>query len=298
MVSSKKIKKGSEILDALASIQAIRTIPTVLHQILAEISNPDVEIRKIAVLIMKDQALTVGVLRLVNSTLYFPARKVTSLKHAIILLGLKKIRDIVLTTVLINHFNLSKATVPQNYFWEHALGCAKGAALLEKKSDYPADDVYYVAGLVHDIGELIWAQYFPDEFKFVYNHANEKSINLFEGENELFGITHCDLGEKLAMMWKFPPYLIQTIKYHHSPELAQHDQKLVATVNLSDIFTRLLGLNYGIYEAMMISLDELPSFKILQKNCNDYAGRDWKRFSMELTDQFQIITESVKKIFE
>lgn len=297
MEITKNIKSGSEILRELDSVRELQTIPTILNKVLQEISDPNADINKIANLIMNDPVLTASILKLVNSSYFTLYKKVNSIHHGIILLGLKKIRDVVLTTVLLDHFHVDSSILDCTHFWSHALGCAKGASLLEPANNSITADIFYVAGLVHDIGELILAQYFPNEFRVIYQTAKRESVELFQIEKEIWGITHCDIGEKFAIQWNFPVPIINAIKFHHSPEEAGDDQLIAAVINLSDLFARLLGLNYGINESLLISIEEQTSFKILKKYVDTLENVDWERFSMELTEQSKQIIESVETYF-
>ena len=292
------IKSGTDILNELESIRELQTIPTTINKILQEISDPNANMDKIANLIMNDQVLTVGVLKLVNSSYFALSKKITSLRHGIVLLGLKKIRDVVLTTVLLDHFHIDSSILNRNYFWSHALGCAKGASFLEPANNNVSSDMFYVAGLIHDIGELILAQYFPNEFRLVYETAHNNSCDLYQTEKEILGITHCEIGEKFAIRWNFPTPIINAIKYHHFPEEAGGDQLIAAVINLSDLFARLLGLNYGINESLLISIAEQPGFKILKEYNNSLENEDWERFSLDLTEQYKQIIESVNNYFK
>jgi HD-like signal output (HDOD) protein len=292
------IKSGTDILNELESIRELQTIPTTINKILQEISDPNANMDKIANLIMNDQVLTVGVMKLVNSSYFALSKKITSLRHGIVLLGLKKIRDIVLTTIMLDHFHIDSSILNRNHFWSHALGCAKGTSFLEPANNKISSDMFYVAGLIHDIGELILAQYFPDEFRLIYETAQHESVDLFQTEKEILGITHCDIGEKFAIRWNFPTPIINAIKYHHFPEQAGGDQLIAAVINLSDLFARLLGLNYGINESLLVSIAEQPGYKILKEYNDSLENEDWERFSLDLTEQYKQIIESVENYFK
>ncbi len=298
MATSPQIAKRTEILEALEYIESLQTIPVTMNQIMQKLSDPNADIQEIAEFLLHDQVLTAKVLRLVNSPFVGLPREIKSLKQAIILLGLRRIRDLVFTTLTIQHFRLNSTTLTANHFWSHALGCAKGAVLLDPSKEYPRNDAYYVAGLLHDIGELILAQYFQNEFDQVYKYASENSMSLYLAEDHILGINHCEIGARLAEKWRFPATMVQVIRNHHTPELAETDSLIISIISLSDILTRLLGLNYGVYEAIMVSIKELPSFSVLRNHYHAISDLDWERFSMELMDQFQQIALSVRRYFQ
>ena len=271
MSSAIELKTAPEILEFLDSADSLHTVPIVLNKTIQALSNPEADLQEIADLVMKDPILTAKILRLVNSPFIGLPREITSLKQAIVFLGLKRIRDIVLTTATMENFPLSSSTISINKFWAHALGCAKGASLLNVEKKFPDSDTFFIAGLLHDIGEVAFAQFFPNEFSFVYEEAKIIGGSLYKVEKDLIGITHCDIGAKLAESWNFPPYVIDAIQYHHSPELAEENEFLVAVINLADVFARLLGLNYGINEQFVLSIQKEYSFQVLLKHFDYFA---------------------------
>ncbi len=297
MALAEKALRTSDILHALEHADELRTIPTVLQKILAQITEPEASIEEIADLVVKDSVLSAKVLQLANSPYIGLSREICSLKQAIVLLGMRRIRNLVLTTLLIQQFPLRGVELPPWHFWAHALGTAQGASLLNLEKNRFTDELYYTAGLLHDIGEIALAQYFPDEFSFVYQMACEKQMGLYQAEMEVLGISHCEIGALLAEKWSFPEPLREVLAFHHTPERAENFPVLVAAVNFTDIFTQMYGLNYGIYQPMMISVEQLKSFQILKANHPEAMARDWEAFSLELMDRFQKIAESVKGLF-
>jgi len=298
METEKRTLSGSDLLQALDQVEELKTVPTLLQKILSELLKPDADLDEIARLVLQDSVLSAKVLRLVNSPYIGLSREITSLKQAIVLLGMKRIRNLVLTTFLIQQFPLRNVELPAWHFWAHALGTAQCAAFLNLHSEETSSEMYYLAGLLHDIGEIVLAQYFPEEFGFVYQFARQAPMGLYQAEKEILGITHCELGATLAERWGFPEPVRNVIASHHTPDRAKDDPLLVAAVHLSDLFTKLYGLNYNIFEPMMLSIREVPSFQMLSSHYPDAMERDWEAFSLELMDRFQKISFSVKQMFE
>lgn len=298
MGTAKQILAGAELMQAVEKIEELRTVPTVLQKILSELMNPEANLEEIARLVMQDSVLSAKVLRLVNSPFIGLSREITSLKQAIVLLGMKRIRNLVLTTFMIQQFPLRDGELPAWHFWAHALGTAQCTTFLNIQSDGLPGELYYLAGLLHDIGEIVLAQYFPEEFSFVYQFARQSQIGLYKAEKEILDVTHCEIGETLAERWGFPEAVRSVIAFHHRPEHAQKDVPLVAAVHISNLFTKVYGLNYNIYEPTLLSVKDVPSFKILSSHSPQAMERDWETFSLELMDRFQKISVSVKHMFE
>jgi|Deesub1362B_J571_1020462.scaffolds.fasta_scaffold03973_3 putative nucleotidyltransferase with HDIG domain len=297
MASGNVSTSPAGILGRLSTITELKTVPASLHRILQEASDPDADIAEVADVIMQDQVLASKVLRFVNSPYFGLVREVVTLKQAIVLLGLRRIRDIVLTTLLVEAFPLRDVTLPATTFWAHALGCAQAAVLLDPEQRYPVDDLYYLAGLLHDLGEVVLAQYFPEEFSLVYGIARERQWSLYQAEKEVLEITHCEVGAVVARQWNFPEAVVEAIEYHHQPGKAPEDPILVSVVHLADLFSRLFGLNYGLYEKMLVTIREEESFQILKERYPDKMNRDWEKFSLDVMERFREIGKSVKMVF-
>jgi HD-like signal output (HDOD) protein len=158
-------------------------------------------------------------------------------------------------------------------------------------------DKAYMAGLLHDIGFLVNCLVFSDEFGKAIQDALQKQIPLDEAETSTMGFTHCDTGRALAQKWYLSEDILQVITHHHTPELSQSAQPLVALVHLSDHLCRMRGLGYGYYERHKVDLANNPAWEILRKEHRDLENVDVARFTFELDDAVKEVYELVETIF-
>ena len=98
-----------------------------------------------------------------------------------------------------------------------------------------SSDVAYTAGLLHDIGKVALDQYMGLAYPLFYRKIQVGDDNLINVENEVFGVTHADIGAFLAERWSIPEQLVEVIKCHHSPENASLSPELTHTVYLADL---------------------------------------------------------------
>jgi HD-like signal output (HDOD) protein len=279
----------------VAHIDDLPTIPVVATRILAMLNQPEVEIEKIADLMLSDQVMTARILKLINSRVYKPSLGATSLKQVLIRLGLRHIREVVLTTSLIKASDERIGALAVGTFWEHSFGVGMVSKIIAKKVGYPDLDKAYISGIIHDLGEVFLSSHLHDEFRQVQESINGKPIRLVDAEAQQLGTTHCEIGLCMALEWNFPPAYCEVISCHHAPSEAVTDQVLCAIVNLADLFWSVRELDYCGW--VSFNLSEEPAWAILKSMSPKIADMDEERFRYELDDAIPLVKEMVSSIF-
>jgi putative nucleotidyltransferase with HDIG domain len=272
------------------------TIPAVATRILALLDKPDVEIEEVADLMLADQVMAARVLKLINSPVYKPSHEITTLKRALVHLGLRHIREVVLTTSLIKIFGAGTGAHEVNAFWEHSFGVGMVSKIIAQKVGYPDLDKAYISGIIHDIGEVFLSSHLPDDFRQLQESIKGTSIGLLEAEELLLETTHAEIGLCLAQKWNFPEAYREVIACHHAPGDAKADRVLCAIVNLADLFWSVRGLHYCGW--VSFNLSEEPAWNILSYMSPNFAELDEERFSYELDDAVASVKELVVSIFQ
>ena len=179
----------------------------------------DVNITELSDLISHDPAIASKVLRIANSTYYNLLQKVTTVRAAIITIGLQDIISLVLVSSLMDKFRsaVKMKNLDSKDFWTHcvAVGAATrvGAMYVGTSMLVPAE--MSLAGLLHDIGKNVFIRYYPKEYDECIARAAQSGVPLHEMEEETFGINHAELGGMLAEQWKLPDFLQEAIRSHH-----------------------------------------------------------------------------------
>jgi len=241
-------KKFSQRLrSVIGYISALPTLPVVASRVMELLHNPQTPVQKIADVICSDQSLTTAVLKLANSSYYGFPRQISTVKHALVILGFNEIRNITFTISVLRSFPPAKNSPSFNYrdFWKHSLGCAVAARMLAKFFRYRVSGKIFVAALVHDIGKILLSQYTRDLFEKVMQEVFSRNISFYQAEKNVLGVTHAEIGGWLAHQWNFPQEIEEVIKFHHFPSEARINPPLCAVVHLSDVLVRMRAVGWG-----------------------------------------------------
>ena len=224
---------------ALASIGDVATLPEITIQIIEIVEDPKSTARDLHEVIKNDPALSVKVLKVVNSAFYGLPGQVASVDRAIILLGLSAVKNIAIAASIARLFKGNRISehFSASDLWMHSVAVAVTAHALAKCSPHPVMlDEVFVAGLIHDIGTLVERQCFPEQFAEVIQRCMTSGGNFLECERQVIGADHQAFGVGLTTKWKFPRHLRAAVGFHHNPEaLTVELRNMAALIQLADV---------------------------------------------------------------
>ena len=207
----------------LDRIKDIPTLPTIVFELNKLLRDPDTSIKTVCDTIEKDQAITLKILKLVNSAFYGFKSKISDLRNAVALLGYNAVRNAIVSLSVINSFPKDVALMDFDItlFWKHSLAVAVTSKNIAQLSKKESPDNCFVGGLLHDTGKVILAQYFPRLFEAVWSTLQNEQISFYEAERKTLPIDHTKVGAHLAGKWQLPEGLVDAIRWHHEfqPEL-------------------------------------------------------------------------------
>ncbi len=240
--------------------------PIVAIKALQLVSNDKAPLRELSQLISTDPALSSEILRIANSALYGLRIEVESAFTAMILLGLERIKAVVVTSAVRHYIGKTFEAPWMRICWRHSLACALIAKELARGSSI-GEDVAYTAGILHDVGRLALAVGFPDRYGPFLMSAEAASSDILEREREIFGTDHCEAGSALMSRWDIPKSLVVVASHHHDvPE--EGDLGVLSVVRHGCRFADVLGFEVvqtprpRTYEELLAELpspDRLPS---------------------------------------
>ncbi len=224
---------------ALAQIGDIATLPEVTIKIIQIVEDPKSTARDLHEVIKNDPALSVKVLKVVNSAFYGLPGQVASVDRAIILLGLSAVKNIAIAASIARLFKGRRISeqFSASDLWRHSVAVAVVAHDIAKLSPHPvmADEIF-VAGMIHDLGTMVERQAFPDQFAEAINRGLKGDRSFLECERQVMGADHQAFGVGLTTKWKFPRHLRAAVGFHHNTENLSAELRNMATlIQMADV---------------------------------------------------------------
>ena len=238
--------------------------PAVVNLVMGMTANLNTDIRQLAKALSADQSMTAKVLKLSNSSFYGRSKAVATLDEAILILGFFTLRSLVIATATHSLFKDRNPQGMQKELWEHSLATAMAARLLATKALKSSIEEAYIAGLMHDLGKLIFLQKSPTEYLSVIERVKHETVTFTECEREAFGFDHAELGQALLQKWSFPQDLIDAVRDHHNPAralIANGEAPLAHIVALANMLAKRIGI--GCCEKNKAHPAESPSAALL-----------------------------------
>lgn len=206
-------------------VEAMPAFPRSVHKVLELTSDMNCAPKDIVETIEHDPVMTAKMLKLVNSAFYSLPRKITSMKHAVIYIGINTVKNLALSIATVGMLPAhNKADFDMSAFLLHALvtgAIARKLSTFVNKEGFDATD-FFVAGLLHDFGKVVFVRAMPETFLQAKQMMEEEGISLIEAEQRLFGANHSQAGAILGQQWKFPEALVHAIAEHHQPDITSN----------------------------------------------------------------------------
>jgi putative nucleotidyltransferase with HDIG domain len=203
----------------------------------------DISFRELENMIKLDPGLSAKVLKVANSAMYARQKEVQSLQMAITLLGFKNIKSLVLLVTASNMFSRDKESGFYSFFWKHSILNAFMARDLAKLSGSRSiADESFLAGLLHDIGQVALHNADAERYDHVFELAKSKHARISEVEQELFGTNHREVGAQVLREWNFPDVYVDSALEHGSANITSNNKQLILIVSIADFITSNIDL--------------------------------------------------------
>ena len=259
------MRDNQQIEKIIKGTEKLPTLPGIAMKILETVRKEDVSLREIGDLLSTDPSLSAEVLKIVNSSFYSFPTKITSVHHAINLLGGNAVKNLALSFSLVKVFDNAPAT-PFDYpqFWKDSLIQALAAKLMASKIvPYAAEDAFFL-GLLSDIGILTLNQCLPGQYAVIQRDQVITDCRDYEAEDQILGFNHMDVGAYLAATWGLPENFSVPIRYHHEPDRLQTEDDLTRQLS------RILYLA-SLFVELINGEEKGPALGLLEMQCERYG---------------------------
>ena len=240
--SMRDIMEDETLIKVVSEVESLPSLPELYSEVVDEVNSAEGSLNRVGEIISRDSGMSAKILQLVNSAFFGLSRHVTSPVKAVQLLGLDTVKALVLSVKVFSMFSPSDlAFYSVDHLWRHSLGTGVYARVIAQREKWRQElaDEAFMAGLLHDVGKLIFAEKFPARCRNVVENVEHTNCRIHEAEQDIFGTTHARVGAYLLGIWGLSESITKTVAYHHSPDSCLGSaSNTLAVVYLANIFER------------------------------------------------------------
>ncbi|MHB8057428.1 MAG: HDOD domain-containing protein [Desulfuromonadaceae bacterium] len=278
-------------------ISDLPTIPAIVSRVVAMLDNQDASPDEVADLILSDQVLAARVIRVVNSPLYRTSNTIVSVKRALLFLGFKSVREMILTSYFVDGFRHKEQPFDMKMFWVHSFSVGAISRRIARMVDYQDVEKAYLVGIIHDIGKVFLGHYCKEEYGRMLAGISNTSATTYDAESEFFGTTHCEVGLCLALRWNFPPAYCDVISSHHSTEAVSEDPLLTSIVALADFYCLSHGTYDSVAQASIPGQSEDNAWEVVSQFSANTLPSSLEHFLSALDEEYDAVALEVNQLF-
>ncbi len=238
------MSQSLSIDEIFRKVQSIPPLPQAVQRISTLTQNLESDSNELAQIIASDEVLTGKILRIANSAFYGLSQKVSTVPQAIVIIGQQGVRSLALGVTVFGFGSRTEEKIKtwRTQLWKHSL--AVGSAMRELASLTHADpELAFVCGLMHDLGKVLFMEFYPDLYKDILEKAASGEQCLHEIEESVFGLHHGTAGSELCRHWKIPTSITKVLASHHLPRSAiagsSEDDHRISLARVSDQLARI-----------------------------------------------------------
>ena len=203
----------------MTKVTSFPSMPQAGIKLRALLAEEDVPVEEIEGILRHDPGLAANVLRLANSAFFGVPKKVETLKHAVMLLGVKRFAQIAVSASMSK--NMDKAVegydLSPGALWLHSIAVSNTAEALARHRNFPETNDVFTPALLHDMGKLVLGQFISDERQQIES-ITAKGVALDVAEHMVLGTDHAEIGAVILARWSFPADIVRAVRWHHNPE--------------------------------------------------------------------------------
>jgi len=274
----------------IAKTGDLPAMPAIAVKVMEMVSDPGTSANDLQDLISRDQALTTKVLKIANSAMFGVSRDISTLSHAIMILGFSTIRSIVLaaSTKSIYMKGDGESGFSTKLLWDQAVGTAVFARYITHKFKLANDEESFIAGLLHNIGKTVIIINFSKDYNEVIREIYNDGGSFIERERAVMGFDHSQVGALVLRKWNLSRSLEDAVLNYHNPADSEVNKDLTAVVSMAHMFCSALGMGpeakspvniVDSQAATILSLDE-AEIMVLESELREVLNTDANIFEI------------------
>lgn len=277
-IDLRRLLNRKELCEIASNIVHLPSLPSHYTGITKELHSDNPSIENVADIIEEDPAMTVTVLRLVNSGFFGLASRINTVREAVGMLGLELLRNLMLATSIFSKYN-STTEFSIEDFSARAIKVGALSRKMACKANIGriACEEAFIAALLCDVGLLVLRTTMMEKYRKIIAYASENNTSLIDSEFAVLGASHAELGAYMMGLWGFQDDIVEAVAWHHHPEKAtkSRDPRPLAIVHVADALVKPSRCNPEqrcINEDFLASCslsDYLPEWREMATNIND-----------------------------
>jgi len=238
--------KPEKIEHIMAQVKAFPGMPDTSARLLTMLKDQESSAAQIEEILKYDPGMTANILKLTNSAYFGIPTKVSSVRQAIVLLGWKRLLQLVMTMCM---STVMRKPVPgydlsQGELWMHSVAVSVAAELVVKALKIPGADEVFTAALLHDVGKLVLGGFVQNDIQQIKAMV-AKGIAFEVAEFIVLGIDHANIGARILEKWSFPADLVNAVGLHHDPDSCENHCTFSDIVHVANILGLMAGYGNG-----------------------------------------------------
>ena len=254
-----RLSPGRDWREIVAWVGDLPPMPQVASRAISMVENPDVTANDLTELLATDAALAARVLKIANSAMFSRQREITTLNQAIMIIGFKALKGIIVAATL-RQINKSFSSI-EKLVWESSMSAAVCSTVLSKKMKRRYMEEVFLLGLLHNLGQLVLL-FHPQtckDYKSVLALVKDKHLDYVTSEQAVFGFAHPLIGALVAKKWNFPSDTCQVILHYKDPfensKPANELEEKIAVIQLAELIGHTAGI--GNPEGYPVTIDSI-----------------------------------------
>ena len=233
--------------EIISKMKSFPSMSGVAAKVLNLLDDPDAGADQVEQLLKQDPSLTANLLKLTNSAYFGIPSKVGSVRHAIAMLGWKRLSKLVMAACVsaITDRKIPGYDLPPGVLWQHSVAVSVTAEGLMRELKVAESDEIFTAALLHDLGKLILGGFVEEDLKEIQTLA-ARGIPFQTAEQEVLGTDHAEIGALMLESWSFPPNLVSAVRWHHDPDSAPETSAMMDIVHVANVLCLMIGIGIGV----------------------------------------------------
>jgi putative nucleotidyltransferase with HDIG domain len=291
-------KMRERTLAALDNLRQIPALQSLAQGFLRAMNRSEVAVDEVVAAVEKDSALCVRILKMANSVLISPERRIEDLETAVQMLGVMRVRNAAQALFTLRDANRVAEGFDWKHLWVHALATAAIAEELEQQLRSHDDSQIYLAALLHDVGKIVLSTLSPDDYRDILLTAWNDNGRLEDLERQRLGVDHREAGVVFAKHNGLPEIVVAAIAHHDCPANATSHRFEVAVISMANYLSKSHGLGFSgsRLDGSEGEFAELPAWKVLQEECGGLPNIE--RLEWEIKDFVGTLRADLKSLRE